>query len=132
MSIHRIHSSGRWPRGLPLRVETVPAILRMIWCADVAKLADAQPSEGCDRKVMEVQLLSSAPTQDQFPGSVAEAAVANKLAQDRSRRHQMIGDAEEAGQERQQAPRLGVLRVVRFDLDQQRLDERFENRQLVV
>src|ERR1017187_473337 len=31
-------------------------------CADVAKLADAQPSEGCDRKVMEVQLLSSAPT----------------------------------------------------------------------
>ena len=30
--------------------------------ADVAKLADAQPSEGCDRKVMEVQLLSSAPT----------------------------------------------------------------------
>jgi hypothetical protein len=27
----------------------------------VAKLADAQPSEGCDRKVMEVQLLSSAP-----------------------------------------------------------------------
>ena len=47
----------------PLRVETVPAILRRIWCADVAKLADAQPSEGCDRKVMEVQLLSSAPTQ---------------------------------------------------------------------
>jgi hypothetical protein len=27
----------------------------------VAKLADAQPSEGCDRKVMEVQFLSSAP-----------------------------------------------------------------------
>ena len=30
--------------------------------ADVAKLADAQPSEGCARKGMEVQLLSSAPT----------------------------------------------------------------------
>lgn len=29
--------------------------------ADVAKLADAQPSEGCARKGMEVQLLSSAP-----------------------------------------------------------------------
>ena len=27
----------------------------------MAKLADAQPSEGCDRKVMEVQVLSSAP-----------------------------------------------------------------------
>jgi hypothetical protein len=30
--------------------------------ADVAELADAQPSGGCDRKVVEVQLLSSAPT----------------------------------------------------------------------
>ncbi len=29
--------------------------------ADVAELADAQPSGGCDRKVVEVQLLSSAP-----------------------------------------------------------------------
>ena len=28
--------------------------------ADVAKLADAQPSEGCARKGMEVQLLSAA------------------------------------------------------------------------
>ena len=32
-------------------------ILPPFRCADVAKLADAQPSEGCDRKVMEVQLL---------------------------------------------------------------------------
>ena len=37
-------------------------IARCQSCADVAKLADAQPSEGCDRKVVEVQLLSSAPT----------------------------------------------------------------------
>ena len=34
---------------------------RRIRCADVAELADAQPSGGCDRKVVEVQLLSSAP-----------------------------------------------------------------------
>jgi len=39
--------------------------------------------------------------------------VANKFAQDRSRRHQTIGDAEETGQESQQPPRLGVLRMVR-------------------
>lgn len=39
-----------------------PLYWRDVGDADVAKLADAQPSEGCDRKVMEVQLLSSAPT----------------------------------------------------------------------
>src|SRR5262249_36587016 len=34
--------------------------------ADVAELADAQPSGGCGRKVVEVQVLSSAPTRRKF------------------------------------------------------------------
>jgi hypothetical protein len=50
-----------FPRYLPLPACRLVVILPPFKCADVAKLADAQPSEGCDRKVMEVQLLSSAP-----------------------------------------------------------------------
>ena len=38
-----------------------PLYSRRQLAADVAELADAQPSGGCDRKVVEVQLLSSAP-----------------------------------------------------------------------
>jgi hypothetical protein len=55
-------------------------ILRLAQTADVAELADAQPSGGCDRKVEEVQLLSSAPLSNQMRSSSLLAFVAVCIA----------------------------------------------------
>ncbi len=46
------------------------------YLADVAELADAQVSEACDGDIVEVQVLSSAPTEYELEASLLEAGLA--------------------------------------------------------